>query len=68
MVGGGVSRTRAEDPDLEQWGTDPVWKRTGVELDYRNGDSVMAVVPNLLVLAGFAAVFFLIGTRSLQWE
>jgi ABC-type multidrug transport system permease subunit len=33
-----------------------------------NGASVTAVWLNLLVLAGFAAVFFVIGTRSLQWE
>jgi ABC-type multidrug transport system permease subunit len=32
------------------------------------GASVAAVLPNLLVLAGFAGVFFLIGARSLQWE
>jgi ABC-type multidrug transport system permease subunit len=33
-----------------------------------DGVSVAAVLPNALVLAGFAAVFFLIGVRSLRWE
>jgi ABC-2 type transport system permease protein len=27
-----------------------------------------SIVPNLLVLAGFAAVFFVIGIFSLRWE
>src|SRR5262249_32897925 len=30
--------------------------------------SVAAVLPNVLMLVGFAAVFFLIGVRSLRWE
>jgi ABC-2 type transport system permease protein len=29
---------------------------------------VAAVLPNVLILVGFAAVFFLIGVRSLRWE
>jgi ABC transporter DrrB family efflux protein len=33
-----------------------------------DGARVDAVWPNLLALAGFAAVFFLIGVRSLRWE
>jgi ABC-type multidrug transport system permease subunit len=30
--------------------------------------SLAAVLPNVLVLAGFAAVFFVVGVRSLRWE
>jgi ABC-type Na+ efflux pump permease subunit len=33
-----------------------------------DGASVAAVWPNLLALVGFAALFFLIGVRSLRWE
>jgi ABC-2 type transport system permease protein len=34
----------------------------------RQGQGVAAVLPHLLVLAGFAVAFFLIGIRSLRWE
>ena len=33
-----------------------------------DGASVAAVLPNVVVLAGFAAVFFVFGVRSLRWE
>jgi eukaryotic-like serine/threonine-protein kinase len=42
-------------------GTDPVWRRDGKELYYRNGDQMMAVV----VSAGAADVF---ARPSLLWE
>jgi ABC-type multidrug transport system permease subunit len=32
------------------------------------GAGLVTVVPNLLVMAAFAAVFFLVGVRSLKWE
>jgi hypothetical protein len=33
-----------------------------------DGASVLTVLPNLLVLAAFAVVFFLVGVRLLKWE
>jgi ABC-2 type transport system permease protein len=33
-----------------------------------DGASVLTVLPNLLILAAFAVVFFLVGVRSLRWE
>jgi ABC-type multidrug transport system permease subunit len=32
------------------------------------GLSWTAVLPNLVVMAGFAVVFFVVGIRSLRWE
>jgi ABC-2 type transport system permease protein len=44
------------------------WAMQAYHLLMWDGASLIAVLPHLLVLAGFAMVFFLIGVRSLSWE
>jgi ABC-2 type transport system permease protein len=44
------------------------WAMQAYHLLMWDGAGLRTVLPNLLVLAAFAAVFFLVGVRSLKWE